>query len=53
MAETFNKDIDESKWDRMKTTRTLPFNPPNSGGRIAVKVVDYTGMEHMRVMDIQ
>ena len=51
IRDAFKKDIDDSKWERMKSTRTLPFISPGGGGKIAVKVVDYTGMEHMKVID--
>ena len=51
IRDVFKKEIDDSKWQRMKSTRTLPFISPGEGGKIAVKVVDYTGMEHMKVID--
>ena len=28
-----------------------PFISPQGGGKLAVKAVDYTGMEHMKVID--
>lgn len=35
----------------MLTTRTIPFELPAPGVKIAVKVIDQTGMEHMTVID--
>ena len=51
IRDSFRREIDESKWQRMRSTRTLPFVPPPTGGKVAVKVIDHTGMEHMRVLD--
>ena len=51
IRDSFRREIDESKWERMRSTRTLAFIPPADGGRVAVKVIDHTGMEHMRVLD--
>lgn len=47
----FKADIDESKWERMRSNCTLPFPVP-AGRTIAVKVVDHTGMEHMKVLTL-
>ena len=47
----FKADIDDSKWARMRSNRTLPFPVP-AGRTIAVKVVDHTGMEHMKVLTV-
>ena len=33
------------------TTKTIPFELPDPGVKIAVKVIDQTGMEHMTVID--
>ena len=47
----FNREIDQEKWERMLTTKTIPFELPEPGVKIAVKVIDQTGMEHMTVID--
>ena len=47
----FNKEIDPEKWEQMLTTKTIPFELPAPGVKIAVKVIDQTGMEHMTVID--
>ncbi len=39
------------KWEQMLSTKTIPFELPVSGVKIAVKVIDQTGMEHMTVID--
>ena len=49
IRDAFRADIDEAKWQRMRSHRTLPFAPP-AGRTVAVKVVDHTGMEHMKVL---
>ena len=47
----FNREIDPEKWEQMLTTKTIPFELPELGVKIAVKVIDQTGMEHMTVID--
>lgn len=47
----FNREIDPDKWQQMLTTTTIPFDLPDPGVKIAVKVIDQTGMEHMTVID--
>ena len=47
----FNRDIDREKWNQMLTNMTIPFDLPEEGVKIAVKVIDQTGMEHMTVID--
>ena len=47
----FNREIDPEKWEQMLTPTTIPFNLPEEGVKIAVKVIDHTGMEHMTVID--
>ena len=47
----FNREIDPEKWEQMLTTTTTPFDLPEEGVKIAVKVIDQTGMEHMTVID--
>lgn len=46
-----NREIDPGKWEQMLTTKTIPFELPAEGVKIAVKVIDQTGMEHMTVID--
>ncbi len=47
----FRREIDPEKWEQMLTTKTIPFELPEPGVKIAVKVIDQTGMEHMTVID--
>ena len=47
----FKREIDAQRWDQMLTTKTVPFQLPEEGVKIAVKVIDQTGMEHMTVLD--
>ena len=47
----FNRDMDREKWDQMLTNRTVPFDLPEEGVKIAVKVIDQYGMEHMTIID--
>ena len=47
----FKNEIDGEKWAQMLTTKTIPFELPTPGVKIAVKVIDQTGMEHMTVID--
>ena len=47
----FNREIDPEKWEQMLTTKTVPLELPEPGVKIAVKVIDQTGMEHMTVID--
>ena len=35
----------------MLSTTTIPFQLPPQGVKIAIKVIDRTGMEHMTVID--
>ena len=51
LSAILNTDIDPEKWDQMLTTTTIPFDLPEKGVKIAVKVIDQTGMEHMTVID--
>ena len=37
--------------EQMVSTTTIPFDLPAPGVKIAVKVIDQTGMEHMTVVD--
>ena len=47
----FKNEIDGEKWAQMLTTKTIPFELREPGVKIAVKVIDQTGMEHMTVID--
>ncbi len=53
IRDTFRREIDDAKWKRMRSKRTLAFDPPSAGGKIAVKVIDHTGVEHMKVLDMR
>ena len=47
-----NKRVDEAKWQAaIKTATTVPFALPEPGLKVAVKVIDETGTEHMTVLD--
>ena len=50
LRDAFKRNIDPEKWARMKSARTLAFDPPVSGGNVAVKVIDNTGVEHLFVL---
>ena len=52
IRDAFRSEVDDAKWQRMRSTRTLPFDRPPRGGKIAVKVIDQTGVEHMKVLDL-
>ena len=45
------REIDNEKWEQMLSTTTIPFELPDPGVKIAVKVIDQTGMEHLTVID--
>ena len=45
------REIDDRKWEQMLSTTTTSFELPEPGGKVAVKVIDQTGMEHMTVVD--
>ena len=45
------QEIDDEKWEQMRSMTTVPFDLPEPGVKIAVKVIDQTGMEHMTVID--
>ena len=45
------RSIDSAKWTQMLTNTTIPFDLPEEGVKIAVKVIDQFGMEHMTVID--
>ena len=43
--------IDAECWAQMQSAATVPFELPDPGIKIAVKVIDQTGTEHMAVLD--
>ena len=43
--------IDPERFETMKSEKSLPFPLPEAGVKLAVKVIDLTGMEHMAVID--
>ena len=47
----FNREIDPEKWEQILTTKTFASELPQPGVKIAVKVIDQNGMEHMTVID--
>ena len=47
----FKRSIDSAKWAQMLTNTTISFDLPDEGVKIAVKVIDQYGMEHMTVVD--
>ena len=47
----FDQEIGAEKWEQMLSTATIPFDLPEEGVKIAVKVIDQTGMEHMTAID--
>ena len=47
----FKSSVDSTKWEQMLTNTTIPFELPDEGVKIAVKVIDQYGMEHMTVID--
>lgn len=51
MRTAFNSRIDDEKWEMMKSDTTVPFDRPESG-LVAVKVVDRTGTEHEKIIDL-
>ena len=47
----FKRSIDSAKWAQMLTNTTISFDLPDEGVKIAVKVIDQYGMEHMAIID--
>ena len=43
--------IDKEKWEQMLVTKTIPFELPEPAAKIAVKVINQTGMKHTTVLD--
>ena len=46
----FKGAIAAETWQRMQTTETAPFLLPEQDAKIAVKVIDQTGTEHMTII---
>jgi len=44
-------EIDEAAWSQLYSTRSRPFDPPETG-KIAVKVINHYGDEVLRVYDV-
>ena len=51
MRAAFSSQIDDDRWEMMKSSTTVPFDRPESG-LVAVKVVDHTGTEHEKIIDL-
>ena len=51
MRTAFSSRLDDDKWEMMKSATTVPFDRPESG-LVAVKVIDNTGTEHEKIIDL-
>ena len=51
LRSAFSSRIYDDKWEMMKSATTVPFDRPESG-LVTVKVVDHTGTEHEKVIDL-
>ena len=51
LQSAFRGRIDAQRWAQMQSAITVPFELPEPGIKIAVKVIDQTGTEHMAVLD--
>lgn len=40
------------KWEQVKIAQGLPLTLHSKGGKIGFKIVEYTGMEQMELLDI-
>ena len=47
------RNLNENHFKRFKGKTTNPFTLPTDGSRVAVKVIDQTGIEHMKVLDVE
>ncbi len=45
-------EIDEAAWSALYSTRSLPFDPPQTG-KVAVKVINHYGDEVMKVYEVK
>ena len=51
LREGLGRSINENHFKRFKRKTTRPFSLPTDGSKVAVKVIDQTGIEHMAVLD--
>ena len=51
LQSAFRGRIDAERWAQMQSAATVPFELPEPGIKIAVKVIDQTGTEHMAVLN--
>ena len=51
MKEALSRELSEQEWERLLTVTTVPFDAPE-GGKVAVRVIDRTAMETMRVIEV-
>ena len=51
LREGLGRGLNENHFKRFKGKTTRPFNLPTDGSKVAVKVIDQTGIEHMAVLD--
>ena len=51
LRSAFRGRIDAERWAQMQSAVTVPFELPEPGIKIAVKVIYQTGTEHMAVLD--
>ena len=47
------RNLNENHFKRFKGKTTNPFTLLTDGSRVAVKVIDQTGIEHMKVLDVE
>ena len=47
------RNLNENHFKRFKGKKTNPFSLPTDGSRVAVKVIDQTGIEHMKILDVE
>ena len=53
LGDRLARNLNENHFKRFKGKTTNPFRLPKDGSRVAVKVIDQTGIEHMKVLDIE
>jgi adenine-specific DNA-methyltransferase len=51
LKRTLKADIDEAAWASLYSTRSRPFDPPQTG-KIAVKVINHYGDEVLQIYDV-
>jgi adenine-specific DNA-methyltransferase len=52
LAKNLKAEIDEERIEAYRGTVSLPFDARRNG-RIAVKIVDYRGIESLKIMEIK